>query len=219
MHLPDGFISPQVYLPAWAGAAAAAWAVLRRRRALRLDPATIPRLAVTTAGAFVLSLVTVPLPGGTSVHPTFAGLLTVLFGFRTAFLCLTLVLGMQAALLGDGGITVLPLNVLLIAGAGCGAAALADRALRRRHRDAGLFAAGWTAVVVPALLIALLLGAQSHLARDAAGTPRYFPLGWRVTLVALVPAHMLLGVVEGLLAVLGWRFLRPRDPANGGGRG
>ena len=85
MHIPDGFISPKFYLPAW-GAAALAWWLCLRRTGTLLDPAIIPRLSVLTAAAFVLSLVTIPLPGGSSVHLTFTGLLTVLFGWRLAFL-------------------------------------------------------------------------------------------------------------------------------------
>ena len=65
MHIPDGFLSPQTFLPAYAVAAAAwGWAVRGLRR--RLDEATVPRLAALTALAYGLGLVMLPLPGGTS---------------------------------------------------------------------------------------------------------------------------------------------------------
>ena len=48
MHIPDGFIAPVVYGPAY-GVAGLLWAVGLRRLRKLLDPAAIPRLAVATA--------------------------------------------------------------------------------------------------------------------------------------------------------------------------
>lgn len=206
MHLPDGFVSPKAYLPAWGVAVLVWWLCLRRTRSLP-DVTILPRLSVLTAAAFVLSLVTIPLPGGSSVHLIFTGLLTALFGFRLAFLALSLVLVLQAFLLGDGGVTTLAINALAIAGAGSAAAALVIRVFGR-GRTIGLFLAGWSAVVVPALLLAVVLGLQPALAHDDAGVPLYFPFDVSVTLPALVLPHLALGVAEGLLTVLGWRFWR-----------
>ena len=205
MHIPDGFIAPKFYLPAWGVAALVWWACLRRAGSL-LDPVVIPRLSVTAAAAFVLSLATIPLPGGSSVHLTFTGLLTVLFGWRLAFLALSLVFVLQAFLLGDGGITTLPVNILAIAGSGALVATVVFRWLRRLHLNLALFLAGWTAVVLPSILIALVLGIQPSLAHDANGTPLFFPFGLWVTIPALVLPHMILGIGEGMLAVLGWRY-------------
>ncbi len=207
MHIPDGFISPKVYLPAW-GVAALAWWVCFRRAGNLLDPRVIPRLSVITSAAFVLSLVTIPLPGGSSVHLTFVGLLTVLFGWRLAFLALSLVFVLQAFLLGDGGITTLPVNVLAIAGSGVLIASLVFKLLLRRYLNPALFLAGWSAVVLPSLLVALVLGLQPTLAHDASGTPLFFPFGLKVTLPALILPHMVLGIGEGMLAVWGWRFFQ-----------
>ncbi|MBU8869612.1 MAG: energy-coupling factor ABC transporter permease [Gemmatimonadales bacterium] len=207
MHIPDGFITPKVYLPAW-GIAVLAWWICLRRTGSLLDPLVIPRLAVTTSAAFVLSLVTIPLPGGSSVHLTFVGLLTVLFGWRLAFMALSLVFVLQAFLLGDGGITTLPVNILAIAGSGVIVATLVFHLLRRLHLNLALFLAGWTAVVIPSFLIALILGLQPTLAHDASGTPLFFPFGLRVTLPALILPHMILGIGEGMLAVMGWRFFQ-----------
>ncbi|MCU0971594.1 MAG: energy-coupling factor ABC transporter permease, partial [Gammaproteobacteria bacterium] len=53
MHVPDGFLSPQTFLPAYA-LAGGAWAYAARRLRRRLDDALLPRLAVLSAAAFVL---------------------------------------------------------------------------------------------------------------------------------------------------------------------
>jgi uncharacterized membrane protein YsdA (DUF1294 family) len=51
MHIPDGFIAPQMYVPAYA-ASAGLWALALRRLKTRLREEAIPRLAVLTALAF-----------------------------------------------------------------------------------------------------------------------------------------------------------------------
>ncbi|MCU7855140.1 MAG: energy-coupling factor ABC transporter permease, partial [Candidatus Thiodiazotropha sp. (ex Lucinoma borealis)] len=56
MHIPDGFIAPQFYLPAYLLAGGAwVWAARGIRRTL--DEETIPRLAVITALAYAIGLV------------------------------------------------------------------------------------------------------------------------------------------------------------------
>lgn len=214
MHIPDGFIAPKVFLPAWAIAALAWWWSLRQAGRIFATTA-IPRLSVLTAAAFVLSLVTVPLPGGSSVHLTFAGLLTVLFGGRLAFLALSLVFAMQAFLLGDGGVTSLPVNVLCVAGAGALTCEAVLRLLRRVREPVRLFAAGWFAVVVPSVLVGFVLGLQPVIAHAEDGTPLYFPFGWSVAVPAVVLPHLVLGIGEGLLTVFGVRFFRDKRKRRG----
>lgn len=209
MHVPDGFLSPQTYLPAYAIAAGGwVWAarVLRRR----LDETLLPRLAVLTALSFVLMSVMIPLPGGTSVHATGIGILAVVFGPWMTFAAVSLVLLLQALIFGAGGITVLPVNALAMGLAGSVAACLGYRLLERIDERAALFAAGWLASVIPAALIALALGLQPAIAHQADGQPLFFPFGASVTLPALVIPHFILGVGEGLLTILVVRFLHRR---------
>lgn len=203
MHIPDGFIAPQVYAPAY-GVAGALWAAGLGRLRRTLEPAVMPRLAVATAAAYALMLVAIPLPGGTTAHITGVGMLTALFGAWQAFLSLSLVFLIQALMLGDGGVTALPVSALCV-GLGGGLAARAGLLLR--PRPIGVFAAGWLGATVPALLVALVLGWQPHLARDAGGQPLYFPFGWRLTMPAIVLPHLLVGVADGAVALAAWRVL------------
>ncbi|EFK97637.1 ABC type permease, partial [sediment metagenome] len=62
MHIPDGFLSPQTYLPAYAVCAGLGWFAVRRVRA-GLDEETLPYVAVLTALSFVLMMVAIPLAG------------------------------------------------------------------------------------------------------------------------------------------------------------
>jgi cobalt/nickel transport system permease protein len=209
MHIPDGFIAPQVYLPAYA-ACAGLWAYALRRLRRALDEETLPRLAVITAAAFVLMTVLVPLPGGTSVHATGIGMLAVLFGVWLGFLSLSLVLVLQALLLGAGGVTALPVNALAMGLAGCATAAGVHRLLRPLSETAAVGVAGWAAVVVSSLLVALVLGLQPWIASDAQGEPLFFPFGLAVTLPAVVGPAALVGIGEGALTVAVWRYARSR---------
>lgn len=206
MHIPDGFIAPHMYLPLYA-AAAAAWAYGAKRVGRELDESSLPWLAALTAASFALSFIALPLPGGTSAHVTGVGLLAVVFGFWQAFMAASLVFAMQALLFGDGGITTLPLNALAMGFAGALAARGLFLTLRRFHIGLALFFAGWVGLALPALLIALALGAQPHIAASSAGESQYFPFGWAVTLPALLIPHALLGLGEGALTLLGWRLV------------
>lgn len=209
MHVPDGFLSPQTFLPAYA-LAAGGWAYAARALQRRLDETLLPRLAVLTALGFVLMSVMLPLPGGTSVHASGIGILAVVFGTWITFAAVSLILLLQALVFGAGGITVLPVNALAMGLAGPASACLGYGLFRRIDERAGLFAAGWLATVVPAVLIAIVLGLQPAIARTAEGQPLFFPFGLSVTLPAVVVPHALLGIAEGLLTILVVSFLRRR---------
>jgi cobalt/nickel transport system permease protein len=209
VHVPDGFLSPQTYVPAYL-AAAAAWAYAARRLRRELDETLLPRLAVLSALSFALMSMMLPLPGGTSVHASGVGILAVLLGPWLTFATVSLVLLLQALVLGAGGVTVLPANALAMGLAGSAAACLGYRLVGRFGERAGLFAAGWLATVVPAALLAALLGIQPTIAQSAEGQPLFFPFGLSVTLPAVLLPHAALGVAEGLLTVLVVSFLRRR---------
>lgn len=206
MHIPDGFISPQTYLPLYA-VAGVAWAYAARRLRRELDETTVPYLALMTALSFVLMMVALPLPGGTTAHAAGIGLLAVSFGGWMSFLAISLVLAMQALLFGDGGITALPVNALAMGLAGSFAAAGAWRLLKPVNETLALFLAGWLSIALPAALVALALGIQPRIAHDAGGAPLFFPFGLEITLPAVVLPHLLVGIAEGMLTVLGHRYL------------
>lgn len=203
MHIPDGLIAPQAYLAATA-LVVPFWAFGVHRLARRLDERLIPRLAVLTALAFVLSTLMIPLPGGTSAHLIGIGLLVLACGFWVAFVAFSLVLLLQAVLFGAGGITALPINALCMGLAGGAVIALGHRVLERplagtRWSMLAVLIPVWAGIAVAATLIALVLGIQPLLGQDSIGQPLYFPFGIAVTLPVIVLPHLLLGVLEGLV--------------------
>ena len=209
MHIPDGFLSPQTYLPAYA-LAAGAWAWAARGMRDRLDETTVPRLAMLTALAYGLGLVMVPLPGGTSGHALGVAILALIFGVRSAFFAYSLVLLLQSLLFGAGGITALPVNALAMGLVGAGAAVAAKRLFSGENETLAVAVAAWLSVVLPGVVVALVLGSQPTIAHKADGTPLFFPFGIEVTLPAVLIPHFAIGVGEAVLTVLVWRYARSR---------
>jgi len=209
MHIPDGLISPQTYLPALA-VAAPLWALAGHRLRSRLGDEVLPRLAVFTALAFLLSTLMLPLPGGTSGHVVGVGLLALVFGPWTAFMAYSLVLLLQAVVVGAGGITSLPVNALAIGFAGAWLAAGLYAVLRRFGETPAVLLAVWLSVMGSALLLALVLGLQPAIAHGPDGTPLFFPFGPAITVPALLLPHALIGAGEAALTLLVFRHARRR---------
>ena len=153
MHIPDGYLGPQTYVPAFA-VMAAFWSagIARLKKTLRLKQ--VPLLALGAAFSFVIMMFNVPIPGGTTGHAVGAVLVAILFGPWAAMIVVSLALIVQALLFGDGGITAIGANCFnmavvcpfvgwwiyrLIAGSSPGAvrAALARRRGRRLARADG----------------------------------------------------------------------------------
>lgn len=209
MHIPDGFLAPQLYLPAYA-VAGVLWAAGLRRVQGTLEDEAIPRVAVMAALAFVLMTVMVPIPGGTSVHASGIAILALLFGVWAAFLSLSLVLLLQALLFGAGGVTALPVNALALGLVGSIVACGVYRGLRPLQRELAVAVAGWAAPVAAAVVLAVALGIQPWLARTPDGGPLFFPFGLGVTLPAITGTAALVGLGEGALTLLVWRYARAR---------
>lgn len=209
MHIPDGFLSPQTYLPACA-VAAGAWAWSAKALREKLDETTVPRLAMLTALAYGLGLVMVPIPGGTSGHALGVAILALIFGVRSAFIAYSLVLLLQSLLFGAGGITALAVNALAMGLVGSAAAVMAYRLLRRAGETLAVAVAAWLSVVVPGLLVALVLGIQPLIAKKPDGTPLFFPFGLSITLPAILIPHVIIGIGEAVLTVLVWRYAKAR---------
>ena len=209
MHIPDGFLSPQTYLPAYAIAAGAwAWSVKGLRE--KLDETTVPRLAMLTALAYGLGLVMVPIPGGTSGHALGVAILALIFGVRSAFIAYSVVLLLQSLLFGAGGITALAVNSLAMGLLGSVSAVATYRVLHKAGDILAVFVAAWVSVVVSGVIVALVLGMQPLVAHTSDGSPLFFPFGLSIALPAILIPHMIIGLAEAMLTVLVWRYAKAR---------
>ncbi len=137
MHVPDGFLSPAITVPAYA-VSAPLWLVAARRHFGAAAADALPAIGALTALAFVVQTIRIPVPGGTSTHLVGATLLALAWHPLVAFLCESLVLAVQALFFGGGGVTTLGVNALAMGLVGPGVAWLAFRAARRqRHGRSG----------------------------------------------------------------------------------
>ena len=202
MHVPDGFLSPQITVPAWI-VAAPLWTWAARRNFGASSTESLPVVGSLTALAFVVQGIMIPVPGGTSAHLTGMAILAILYNPGVAFVCESLVLLLQALFFGAGGFTVLGVNALAMGLLGPGAAWLAWRALRGLSGRVAAFAAAYAGMQVATGAVALVLGLQHRL------SPAYMPVPLEVTAVAtMVPSLTVLGVVEGLYTVATLALLR-----------
>jgi cobalt/nickel transport system permease protein len=205
MHVPDGFLSPQITLPAFA-VSAPLWAWAARRHFGRSAAEALPVVGALTALAFVVQTIMIPLPGGTSTHLVGVTLLAVLRGPLVAFVCESLVLVVQALFFGAGGFTVLGVNALAMGLLGPLAGWLVHLAVRRLSPRSAAFLAAWVAVQVSTLAVALVLGLQHRL------SPSYFPTPLPVTLAAMmIPSLAVTGPAEGLYTLFALSILRRAD--------
>lgn len=209
MHIPDGFLSPQTFLPAYA-LAGGCWLWAARGLREQLDERIVPKLAAMTALAYGLGLITLPIPGGTSGHVLGVAMLALLFGVRLSFLAYSLVLLLQSLFFGAGGVTALPVNAVAMGLLGAASAVGVFRLLRLLNEAFAVAAAAWCSVMLSALIVGAVLGVQPLIAHQADGTPLFFPFGLNVVLPALLIPHVLVGLGEALLTLMVWRFARRR---------
>ncbi len=202
MHVPDGFLSPQITVPAYA-VAAPLWAWGARRHFGRAAVESLPAMGALTALAFVIQTIAVPVPGGTSTHLVGATLLALLYGPLAAFVCESLVLLVQALFFGAGGVTVLGVNALAMGLLGPLAGWLAWKAGRRLNERAAAFVAAFVSTQVATLAVALVLGVQHAL------SARQFPVPLAVVLPAMMlPGLLVTGPVEGAYTLVALSLLR-----------
>jgi cobalt/nickel transport system permease protein len=193
MHIPDGFLTTDVAAGAALVSAAAVGIGLRRARGA-LDERTVPLLGVTGAFVFAAQMLNFPVAGGTSGHFLGAALAALLLGPWTACVVMAVVLGTQALLFADGGVTALGANVLVMGVLGAlavgGLMAAARRLLpRRRGVTLAVAAAGaWLAVMAGALGTAALLALSGTV-----------PFG--VVAPAMLGVHAVIGVGEAVITV------------------
>ena len=202
MHVPDGFLSPQITLPAYA-VSAPLWAWAARRHFGRASAESLPVIGSLTALAFVVQTIMIPVPGGTSTHLVGMTLLALLYHPLVAFVCESLVLLVQALFFGAGGITVLGVNALAMGLLGPLAGWLVWKALRRLNEKVAVFAAAYVSMQVATLAVAGALGLQHAL------SARYFPVPLAVVLPAtMIPSLTAAGLAEGAFTLFTLSLLR-----------
>src|SRR5512136_832293 len=109
MHIPDGYLGPQTYLPLY-GVSIGFWAIAQKKLKEQLSLKHVPYLAMAAAFSFLIQMFNIPIPGGTTGHAVGAGVIAILLGPWAAVLAVSVVLIIQAIIFGDGGITAIGAN-------------------------------------------------------------------------------------------------------------
>lgn len=196
MHIPDGYLGPQTYAPAFA-VMGGVWAIAsaRLKRALRLRQ--VPLLALGAAFSFVIMMFNVPIIGGTTGHAVGAVLIAIVLGPWAACIAVSLALILQAFMFGDGGITAIGANCfnmgVVMPFAGWGAYRLIAGAspVRSPRQWLGAAVGGYVGLNAAALTTAVMFGLQPIIARDAAGHALYCPFGLHIAVPVMTLEHLL----------------------------
>ena len=209
MHIPPGFLEPQVWAPMTAISAAGVGYAIKKSGDV-VDDRRVPVMGVLAAFIFAAQMVNFPVLGGTSGHLLGASLAVAVFGVVPAIPIMAAVVIMQALLFQDGGLDALGANIFNMAIVGAlvsGPVISLGRRFGRRGLYFGVASAGWLSVFSASILCALELALS--------GTSPIM-----VVLPAMAGVHAVIGLFEGLITVVALKFIlsvNPRILALGGG--
>lgn len=193
MHISEGVLSGPVLVSGAAFAVAGIAIGLKK-----LDFDKIPQAAVLSAAFFVASLIHVPI-GIASAHLILNGILGVILGW-TAFPAIGVALVLQAMLFQFGGFTTLGVNTTTMAVPAVLCWLLFGRFVTRNGVSGILaaFACGFLSVLLSGLLVSLSLFLSEENFFEAAA--------------AVLGAHIVIMIVEGIITVLCVQFLKKVRP-------
>jgi cobalt/nickel transport system permease protein len=216
MHIPDGYLSPQTYIPLY-GVSVAFWGIALKKIKKEVSVKQIPYLAMAAAFSFLIQMFNIPIPGGTTGHAVGAGIIALLLGPWTAVIAVSVVLIIQAFVFGDGGITAIGANCLNMAIIMPFVAFWTFNLMRGSSQSgprfiAAAFLSGYVGLTVAALSTAFMFGIQPIIASGPDGRPLYAPYPLSIAIPAMAIEHLLLfSIVEGVVTVMLMRYFLKHD--------
>ena len=109
MHIPDGYLSPET-CAVGAAVMVPSWSAAGRRVRKTVKSRYVPLLAIGAAYAFLVMMLNVPIPDGTTAHAVGAVLIAVILGPWAAVIGVSTALAIQALFFGDGGVLAYGVN-------------------------------------------------------------------------------------------------------------
>ena len=186
-----------------------AWMTAGRRVRRTVKSRYVPLVAIGAAYAFLVMMLNVPVPDGTTAHAVGAVLIAVILGPWAAVIAVSTALAIQALFFGDGGVLAFGANcfnmalVMPMVGYFVVYKPLTRHLSLTSHRRA--FAAalgGYVGIVAAALCAGIELGLQPALFHGAHGQPLYAPYHLSQAVGAMLLAHLTLaGGVEFALTL------------------
>jgi cobalt/nickel transport system permease protein len=219
MHIPDGYLSPATCAALYATSAPFWYVALRRLKRL-LTTRLIPLLSVFAAFSFLVMMINLPLPGGTTGHAVGVAIASIVLGPWASILAISIALLIQALFFGDGGVTTLGANCFNMAIVGSLVAYLVYRVLAGRaaitssRRVVAAALAGYIAINAAAFCAAVELGIQPLLFRDPSGAPLYAPYPLSIAIPAMMIGHLTFaGLAELVLSGGVVAYLQRANPS------
>ncbi|MFH1691963.1 MAG: energy-coupling factor ABC transporter permease [Candidatus Omnitrophota bacterium] len=203
MHIPDGFLAPSTWIPAWFITIGGLGVSLRRTQEI-LKERMVPLMGVMSAFIFAAQMLNFPVIGGTSGHLLGGVLAAILLGPYAGAVVIAVVLIAQCFIFQDGGITALGANILNMSFVGAVGGYFIYRIMRRLIKNkSGLMiataVAAWSSVVLASAACALELFFSG-----------VAPL--RVVFPAMVGMHALIGIGEAVITCLAIGYIRKVRP-------
>lgn len=196
MHIPDGFIDIPTSA-AFGTLALAGTAIALKKAKNEVDDRTAPMAGLTAVFIFAVQMLNFPVAAGTSGHLLGGALAMVLVGPYAASLAITVVLGVQALLFADGGITALGLNVFNLSVIAVLVSFLVFKLMVKllpKIKSAIPLAAGIAAFVsVP-------ISASAFTLQYAIGGNGTAPV--ETVFIAMFSTHLLIGIGEAVITML-----------------
>ena len=219
MHIPDGYLGPQTYIPFY-GIMLPLWhrgsKILRKE----LNAKQIPLLALSAAFSFVIMMFNIPVPGGSTGHAVGSALIAILLGPWAAFMSVSMALIIQALLFGDGGITAIGANCFNIAFIMSFSGYYIYKLLSPNagsnipRRVFAACVAAYISINLAAFFTAVEFGIQPYIAHKPDGTPLYGPYSLDVAVPIMTIEHLaIFGFVEALVTGLVVAYIAKTDPA------
>jgi cobalt/nickel transport system permease protein len=194
MHIPDGFLTPQVFIPFWIVAVGGLTYALRKTKQI-LEEKAVPLMGVSAAFIFAAQMLNFPIIGGTSGHLLGGVLAAVLLGPYAGAVVLSLVLIVQCFIFQDGGLIALGANIFNMAFLGSMGGYYVYHLLRKKAgMKISVGIASWFSVVIAAFACAIELALS--------GTSSL-----KIVLPAMVGIYMLIGIVEAIITCLVINFV------------
>jgi len=193
MHIPDGFLSLNTWLPAWViSVGVISYSI--RKASQQLKERVVPLMGVMSAFIFAAQMLNFPIAGGTSGHLLGGVLATVLLGPFAGAIVISVVLIAQCFIFQDGGLTTLGANILNMGIIGTMLGYLVYNIIRRIIRGnigvlIATFIAAWVSVVIASATCAIELAISGT-------TP------FNIVFPVMVGIHAIIGIGEAIITSL-----------------
>ncbi|NVN93207.1 MAG: cobalt transporter CbiM [Desulfuromonadales bacterium] len=217
MHIPDGYLSPQTYVPFYAFIIPYLGLAARKVRST-VRSRHVPLLALGAAFSFVIMMFNVPIPGGTTGHAVGGVIVAILLGPWAASIAVSIALIVQALLFGDGGITAIGANcfnmgvVIPFIGYYTYALIAGKSAISSPRRWIAGAVAGYLALNIAAVCTGIEFGIQPLIASAPDGHPLYAPYPLSIAVPAMAIEHLILfGFIEALVTALVIKYLQKTE--------